>query len=68
LGGRGRRVSELEASLAYRVPGQSGIYRETLSPKKQKKKKKKPKNKQTNKRPPLDLCHVRFLSFSRLAL
>jgi hypothetical protein len=31
LGGRGRRISEFEASLVYRVPGQPGLRRETLS-------------------------------------
>ena len=33
LGGRGRWISEFEASLVYRtrVPGQPGIYKETLS-------------------------------------
>jgi hypothetical protein len=36
-GGRGRRISELEASLVYRVsPGQPGLHRETLSRKKKK--------------------------------
>ena len=33
-------ISEFEASLVYRVPGQPGLYRETLSWKKKKKKKK----------------------------
>jgi hypothetical protein len=39
MGGRGRRISEFEASLVYKVssPGQPGLYRETLSkPKKRK--------------------------------
>jgi hypothetical protein len=46
LGGRGRRVSELEASLVYsESPGQPGLYRETLSRKNQQKKKKKKKKK-----------------------
>jgi hypothetical protein len=32
LGGRGRRISEFEASLVYSlVPGQPGLHRETLS-------------------------------------
>jgi hypothetical protein len=39
LGGRGRRISEFEASLVYRVPAQPRLYRETLSQ----------TNKQTNK-------------------
>jgi hypothetical protein len=44
LEGRGRWISELEASLVYKVvPGQPGLYRETLSQKKKKKKKKKAK-------------------------
>jgi hypothetical protein len=34
----GRRISEFEASLVYRVPGQPGLHRETLSQKKKKKK------------------------------
>jgi hypothetical protein len=38
LGGRGRRISEFEVSLVYKVPGQPGLHRETLS-----------SNKQTNK-------------------
>jgi hypothetical protein len=29
----GRRISEFEASLVYKVPGQPGLYRETLSQK-----------------------------------
>jgi hypothetical protein len=33
LGGRGRWISEFEASLVYTVPGQPGPYRETLSQK-----------------------------------
>jgi hypothetical protein len=37
----GRRISEFEASLVYRVPGQPGLHRETLSRKTKKKKKKK---------------------------
>ena len=31
--GRGRQISEFEASLVYRVPGQPGLHRETLSQK-----------------------------------
>jgi hypothetical protein len=31
LGGRGRQISEFKASLIYRVPGQPGLHRETLS-------------------------------------
>jgi hypothetical protein len=43
LGGRGKRISELQASLVYRVvPGQPGLHRETLS--------RKQTNKQTNKK------------------
>jgi len=30
LGGRGRQISEFKAILVYRVPGQPGLYRETL--------------------------------------
>jgi hypothetical protein len=41
LGGRGRQIFEIEASLVYRVPGQPGLHREILSRKKKKKKKKK---------------------------
>jgi hypothetical protein len=45
LGDRGRRISEFEASLVYRVsPGQPGLYRETLS------RKTKQNKKQTNKK------------------
>jgi hypothetical protein len=39
LGGRGRQISEFKASLVYKVPGQPGLHRETLSQKKKKKKK-----------------------------
>jgi hypothetical protein len=36
LGSRGRRISELiQATLAYRAPGQPGLYREILSQKNQ---------------------------------
>jgi hypothetical protein len=35
LGGQGRKISELEASLVYRMsPGQPGLHRETLFQKK----------------------------------
>ena len=37
--GRGRQISEFEASLVYRVPGQPRLHRETLSQKIKKKKK-----------------------------
>jgi hypothetical protein len=40
LGGRGRWISEFEASLVYRVSSRPGEHRETL-PRKIKKKKKK---------------------------
>jgi hypothetical protein len=43
LGGGGRWISEFKASLVYRVPGQPGLHRETLSQKTKKKKKKKKK-------------------------
>jgi hypothetical protein len=51
LGGRGRRISEFEASLVYRVSSRTArLHRETLfpktknqKPKKKKKKKKKPR-------------------------
>jgi hypothetical protein len=48
LEGRGRRISEFKASLVYRVPGQPGLHRETVSGKKKnpKNKNKKPKAKQ----------------------
>jgi hypothetical protein len=45
LGGRGRQISEFEASLVYKVSsGQPGLHRETLSWKKKKKEKKGGKN------------------------
>jgi hypothetical protein len=44
LGGRGRQISEFEASLVYRVPGQPGLYREILS-----RKTKKQQQQQQNK-------------------
>lgn len=31
FGGRDRQISELAASLVYRVPGQPGLHRKTLS-------------------------------------
>jgi hypothetical protein len=40
-GDRGRWISEFEASLIYRVQGQPGLHRETLSQEEEKKKKKK---------------------------
>jgi hypothetical protein len=51
LGGRGRWISEFEASLVYRVvPGQPGLYRETLSQKNKKQKTKKKKKEKKRKR------------------
>jgi hypothetical protein len=46
LGGRGRRISEFEASLVYRMSSRTArdTQRDPVS--------KKPKNKQTNKQPP----------------
>jgi hypothetical protein len=49
LGGRGRRISEFEASLVYRVSSRAGLYRETLSRKTKKKKKKKKERKEEKK-------------------
>jgi hypothetical protein len=44
LGGRGRQISEFEASLVYKVSSRtSGLHRETLSQKKQKQKQKQNK-------------------------
>jgi hypothetical protein len=44
LGGRGRRISEFEASLVYRVSSRTaGATQKNLVSKNQKKKKKKPK-------------------------
>jgi hypothetical protein len=55
LGGRGRRISEFKASLVYKVvPGQPGIYRETLS---QKNKKQENKQKITTTPPPKNEVH-----------
>jgi hypothetical protein len=53
LGGRGRRISEFEASLVYRVSSRTAMrYRETLSrkTKKTKKNKQKKKTKQKTKK------------------
>jgi hypothetical protein len=54
LGGRGRRISDFEASLVYRVSsrtaGQPGLHRETLAQKTKKKKKKKKKRKEKKKK------------------
>jgi hypothetical protein len=57
LGGRGKQISEFEASLVYRMSlGQLGLYRETLS---QKTKTKQNKTKKQNKKQEL-------LSFKQL--
>jgi hypothetical protein len=45
LEGRGRQISEFEASLVYKVPGQPGLHRETLSQKKKQKQKQKKETK-----------------------
>jgi hypothetical protein len=55
LGGRGRQITEFEASLVYKVSSRTAraIQRNPVSKKektKKKKKKKKRKNKQTNKK------------------
>jgi hypothetical protein len=50
LGGRGRRISEFEASLVYKVSsGQLGLYRETLSRKQTNKQTKTKQNKTKEK-------------------
>jgi hypothetical protein len=51
LGGRGRQISEFEASLVYRMSSRTvrAIQRNPVS--KKKKKTEKQKNKQTNKKP-----------------
>jgi hypothetical protein len=49
LGGRGRWISEFEARLVYKVPGQPGLHRETLSRKTKKQNKQTKKNKKTKK-------------------
>jgi hypothetical protein len=51
-GGRGRRVSEFQASLVYSVSSRTAraTQRNPVSKKKQKKQKKNQKNKQTNKK------------------
>jgi hypothetical protein len=48
LGGRGRRISEFEASLVYKVSSRAAraIQRNSVSKKKKKKKKQKQKEKQ----------------------
>jgi hypothetical protein len=51
LGGRGWWISEFEVSLVYRVPGQPGLYRETLSRRNKTKQNKTNKN-NNNNRPP----------------
>jgi hypothetical protein len=53
LGERGRRISEFEASLVYKVPGQPGLHRGTLSQKNQTKpnQNKTKQNNQTKKNP-----------------
>jgi hypothetical protein len=54
LGGRGRRISEFEASLVYRVSSRTaratGLHRETMYLKKIKKKKKKEKKRKKKKK------------------
>jgi hypothetical protein len=52
LGGRGRWISEFEASLVYKVSSRTAeLYRETLSQKPKKKKKKKKKRKKKRNHP-----------------
>jgi hypothetical protein len=52
LGGRGRRISEFEASLVYRVPAQPELHRETLSQKNKNKNRKQKTNKQKKRKTP----------------
>jgi hypothetical protein len=49
LGGRGRRISEFEASLVYRVSSRTARAIETLSQKTKNKTKQKTKTKQNKK-------------------
>jgi hypothetical protein len=54
LGGRGRRISEFEASLVYKVSSRTAraIQRNPVSEKQNKKQKNKNKNKKNTKQPP----------------
>jgi hypothetical protein len=67
LGGRGRQISEFEASLVYKVSSRTaGLHRETLSQKTKKKKRKKEENKQTNKQTHTQARLHLILVFGRL--
>jgi hypothetical protein len=68
LGGRGRQISEFKASLVYRVPGQPGLYRETLTQQNKTKQNKstqktKTKTKGLKKRAEDKLQQLRALTF-----
>jgi hypothetical protein len=58
LGGRGRQISEFEASLFYRVSSRTAraIQRNPVSKNKKKTNKQMKTNKQTNKKNPLHEC------------
>jgi hypothetical protein len=61
LGGRGRRISEFEASLVYRVSSRTAraIQRNpVVSPSQKKKKKKKTKTKKKKKKREMDYIHT----------
>jgi hypothetical protein len=50
LGGRGRQISEFEASLAYRVPDQPMLHKKTLTLKKKRKEKKRKRKKERKRK------------------
>jgi hypothetical protein len=58
LGGRGRWISEFEASLVYKVSSRTArtTQRNPVSKKQQQQKKKKKKNKQKKERKKLPMC------------
>jgi hypothetical protein len=58
LGGRGRRISEFEASLVYKVSSRTARATQR-NPVWKNENKNKPTNKQTNKKPTLDVPNLK---------
>jgi hypothetical protein len=61
LGGRGRQISQFEASLVYRVPGQPGLHRKPLSRPPPPKKTQKTKNKTKQNKTKQNKTQLRYL-------
>jgi hypothetical protein len=66
LGGRSRQISEFEASLIYRDPGQPWIHREPPPPPKKKRKKKKKKRNSEIAIVPTDISPTRRSSYTSI--